>query len=44
MALVDSVMSVSGAPTTAAAVGATDTPLSSTTVMEQRVEINLMLL
>lgn len=32
IALVDIVMSVRGAPTTAAAVGATDTPLSSTTV------------
>lgn len=31
MALVDMVMSVRGVPTTAAAVGATDTPLSSTT-------------
>lgn len=31
IALVDSVMSVRGAPTTAAAVGATDTPLSNTT-------------
>lgn len=31
MALVDIVMSVKGAPTTAAAVGATDTPLSNTT-------------
>ncbi len=31
MALVDIVMSVRGAPTTAAAVGATDTPLSNTT-------------
>lgn len=31
MALVDKVMSVRGAPTTAAAVGATETPLSRTT-------------
>lgn len=41
MALVDMVMSVRGVPTTAAAVGATDTPLSSTTGKQGKYDLIL---